>query len=982
MHPSTVPVRILALAAFLTATPLFAEITKEQTDFFEGKIRPIFSNKCYKCHSAQEGKSKGGLTLDTAEGLLKGGETGPGIVAGDPGKSLLIKAISYTDKELQMPPNKENMGKLADAEIAALTEWVKMGAPDPRKGKAGKLSGLTGKARGNWSYQPVKKPELPAIKNRTWCVTPVDAFILAKLEERNMVPSRDADKETLIRRAYFDLIGIPPSPREVVDFVSDTSPNAFVKIVDRLLASPHYGERWGRYWLDTARYADTIGGEGNARRQDYRYPDAWTYRDYVINAFNDDKPYDQFIMEQLAADKLRETQTDPMRLAALGFLTVGERFQNQNDVIDDRINVVSKGFLAMTVTCARCHDHMFDPIPTKDYYALHGVFASTIEPDEKPIIHKPDPALLAEFQKKMAGLEQDNRDIYYRALTSLFTDFEEKAAAYLKASVSGERTGKGMMAAAGGVKIDQQYTQALRGRLRPNDPVLGPFKQFAEITDEQFPAKGPALAAQVAANTKINPLVAAAFKNTSPASLEDVAAIYGKLFAGIESQMKAFMAASAQATSGPVTGYQPAQLDLIQTPLKVQPAMEIATTEKLRKVINQWPQQLHDRAGFLFAKINELELTNPGAPARAMVVADAPRPHDSPVFIRGQAGQPGELVPRHFLEALSNGAPQPFKDGSGRYELAKCIASKDNPLTARVMVNRIWMHHFGEGFVRTPDDLGNQAEKPTHPELLDWLSSYFMETGWSIKKMHRLIMLSRAYQESSYDIPAYAQIDPENRLLWRANIRRLDFEAVRDSLLVFGGRLDATVGGHPVNLTEEPYSFRRSVYGYIDRGNVPELMSHFDFGDPNMPNSKRTATVVPQQALFLMNSPMVIDIARRTVARPEMNNARNEIDRIMMLYRILFQRTPNQDEIKAGREFLFQEQVAQYKVDKSQSAQDVAKSNAALKAKIAQKAKGGGRMDATRAIQNEGDLVERKNLSPWEAYAQALLMSNEMAYVN
>ena len=378
MRSTPILLSFTVLAAIGTAQA--AEPTKEQLDFFEKKVRPILSEKCYKCHSVEAGKSKGGLTLDTQAATLKGGEGGPAVVPGDLANSLLITAVSYTDKDLKMPPDKDNNKKLSDEEIASLTEWVKMGAPDPRTGpaKVAKLSGLTDEARNHWSFQPVKKPAVPAVRNRPWCVTPVDAFIVQKLEEKQMIPAKKANPETLLRRATYDLTGLPPTPEEIVAFMTDGSPNAFAKVVDRLLASPHYGERWGRFWLDTARYSDTTGNRANNRAKDYRFPYAWTYRDYVVRAFNEDKPYDQFIVEQLAADQLPDLE-DQRDLAALGFITVGDRTGNANDVINDRIDTVTKGFLALTVACARCHDHKFDPIPTTDYYALASIFTSTVD---------------------------------------------------------------------------------------------------------------------------------------------------------------------------------------------------------------------------------------------------------------------------------------------------------------------------------------------------------------------------------------------------------------------------------------------------------------------------------------------------------------------------------------------------------------------------------------------------------------------------
>ncbi|MDB6155257.1 MAG: Planctomycete cytochrome [Chthoniobacteraceae bacterium] len=436
--------RFLPITLLLTVTtavagipPTSTEPTAEGISFFEKKIRPILSENCYRCHSVEKGKAKGDLTLDTRDALLKGGKNGAVLVPGDPEKSALITAVSYSDPDLQMPPKGE---KLTESQITDLMAWIKMGAPDPRKAAAGsgKLSGLTDKAREHWAYQPVRQQPVPVNHNQQWCRTPVDAFILQKLEAKNMVPAPDAGKEALLRRATYDLIGLPPSPQEVEAFLTDTTPGAFAKVIDRLLASPHYGERWGRFWLDTARYSDTAGGPKNAvQAQDYRFPYAWTYRDYVIKAFNEDKPYDQFIVEQLAADKLPETKDDQTKLAALGFLTVGERFKNPNDIINDRIDVVCKGFLGMTVTCARCHDHMFDPIPTKDYYALHGIFNSTIEPAAKPLINAPAQAQLADFESKLASLEKESHTNYYNFLERTLGSFHGKVGSYLMVTRNG-----------------------------------------------------------------------------------------------------------------------------------------------------------------------------------------------------------------------------------------------------------------------------------------------------------------------------------------------------------------------------------------------------------------------------------------------------------------------------------------------------------------------------------------------------------------
>jgi hypothetical protein len=1004
-------IRYLALAGIVNSAAIVsagaaatAVITPEQTAFFESKVRPILSEACYKCHSLEQGKSKGGLTLDTKEGLAKGGENGTVIKPGDPDKSSLITAVKYLDPDLQMPPKGE---KLSADQIAALVEWVKMGAPDPRKSDAKiltKLTGLTDAARHHWAYQPVKKPAIPVSKNQQWCRTPVDAFILKKLEEKAMLPSADAgfipgsgyneayQRGVLIRRASYDLTGLPPTKAELDAFLVDPAPfpTAFSKVIERLLASPHYGERWGRFWLDSARYADTIGGDRNERMTDYRYPYAWTYRDYVIKAFNRDKPYDQFIIEQLAADKLPDLERDRTRLAALGFLTVGQRFNNANDIINDRIDVVTKGFLATTVACARCHDHKFDPIPTKDYYALHGIFASIDEPSEEPLINNPDPKLLKDFEAKLAALEEETRRQIYKFADDKNSMFRQQAGWYLTASQLGGR----LTDAAALVKRDEIIKEHklngvlanyLRTRVRADEAVFGPWKKFADLAESDYAILGTKIAQDVAENRggKYNALVAAGFSGKAPKSLKDVAEIYTQVFSRLEPKAKgivdAYAAASSEEMSG---GFDKTTAQLIGQPIRLEPAGTL-TSDRVREIDNSLPNQLRNTRNYKFGAINELKLTHEGAPARAMVVVDKSTPKNSPVFIRGEQGSPGEIVPRRFIEILSGPKAQPFKDGSGRLELAKAIASKANPLTARVLVNRVWMHHFGEGFVRTPDDLGTQSEAPSHPELLDYLASYLMERNWSQKDLHRMIMNSRVYQITSNTSPntkQYETLDPENRLLWRANIRRLDFESMRDSLLVFSGKLDPTLGGQPVNLTDEPYSYRRSVYGYIDRGNLPELMQNFDFSAPDMPNSKRATTIVPQQALFLMNSPMAVDVARSIIARKEVAEAPKALARVITIYEVLFQRQPRPAEIELAYQFVSKDERtaavmtdAQKKINETlQKKMEASESDTMMT----------GRNDQYKAIQNDGSYVMRKPLTSWETFAHALLLSNEAAYVN
>ena len=1037
------------------AMPAFAaDPTKEQLDFFEGKIRPILTEKCYKCHSLETGKSKGGLTLDLAASTLKGGDTGPGVVPGKPEESLIYKAVTYLDKDLEMPPSSSG-GKLSAQEIADISTWIKMGAPDPRKDadKVKKLSGLNDSARNHWAYLPLKdwkRVKTPMNKNQQWCRTPVDAFILQKLEANGMLPSPDASREVLLRRAYYDLVGLPPSPVQIEAFLSDRSANAWEKVVDSLLASPHYGERWGRYWLNSARYADTIGGTENVNngRADYRYPNAWTYRDYVVRSFNEDKPYNKFIVEQLAADQLYpmkpvssssasakpaasplakpvalntadpssmgkpaaamgdasmmgstgmtsasgsgssssgEMSGDP-NLAALGFLTVGIRFQNQNDAIDDKINVFSKAFLGVSVACARCHDHMFDPIPQADYYALHGVFASSQQPDDEPLIGSSDPTHRSDYDKKLAGLLKDNRSIYYGELEKYLAGLHAKPSEHIRAGMLNGRGEKDLLARQEIISksdLDTNFINFYQRVINPVHPVYGPLKKLHALSENEFPTRGPALIKEMQKSGNFNPLVMDALVKADVHSNYEVMAAYEGLFKKLAPKVKPFLAAYRDSTDEKVAGFTVAEKELLTGPFVVATSKHV-TTDWIRDRINEWNNQMRNRARFVFAKINDLELTHPGAPARAMVLTDKSRPQNSRLLIRGQAGAPGESIPRGFLSILSPGTNRlQFTSGSGRLELANAIASNDNPLTPRVLVNRAWLQHFGEGFVRTPDDLGVMSEKPTHPELLDYLASWFVDEkggNWSMKKLHKFIMMSRVYQESGYILPGsdYSDKDPDNRMLWRANVRRLDFESFRDSLLAIAGRLDPKLGGQPVNITDEPYSYRRSIYGYIDRGNLPELMAHFDFSDPDMPNSKRTTTIVPQQALFLMNSPMAVDVARRVVDRPEFKRADNDLRRIFAIYRIMFQRQPGPKEIEIGTNFVQREKSKQAEVDKL--APEIAKKNAEIQKRVDDLK--GRDNDARRAVQNEGEIVKREPLKPWEAYSHALLFANEAIYVN
>ncbi len=735
------PFAITFTCSLLAFAPLRA-VTPQEAEFFEKKVRPVLAEQCYKCHGAE--KQKAALRVDSRAAILKGTEDGPVIVEGKPEQSSFIKSLRH-EGDSKMP---EKADKLPDEQISNLTEWVRMGMPWPESTAPEKPSAQQAAAATHWSWQPLRVGAvIPGVAN------PLDASIRAQLAAKGLAPSPPASRHTLIRRATYDLTGLPPTAAEIEAFERDQGPEAFAKVVDRLLASPRYGERWGRHWLDVARYADT---KGYVFQEERRYPYSYTYRDWVIGALNADLPYDQFIIQQIAGDQLA-TPADPSPNAALGFLTLGRRFlNNQSDIIDDRIDVVSRGLMGLTVACARCHDHKFDPISAKDYYALYGVFASSKEPEAKDLPLLPgarDPKTEADYQKQLAERE------------AALAGFHEKKRALF----------------------------ALRTL-----PTLGVFA--------------------------------------------------------------------------------------------------VVPPEAMRRLLDRAGK---DEERAFRAKIDELN-AGPLAPPRAMALVEGnivnPR-----VFKRGNPGNPGEEVPRRFLTVLSGGQPEPFKNGSGRLELARAIASKDNPLTARVMVNRVWAGHFGKGLVRTPSDFGTKGEAPTNQGVLDWLAAKFIADGWSLKKLHRTILLSATWQQGSDERADAAKIDPENRLLWRQNRRRLDFEAMRDTLLACSGQLDTAMGGRGQELAE---TRRRTVYGFIDRQNLPGIFRTFDFASPDTTNPQRHSTTVPQQALFMMNSPFVIDRARALTAAAPFQQPSAYEPQIHDLYQRVLARRAEPGEVDAGLRFV------------------------------------------------------------------------------
>ena len=889
----------------LTVAASAAEPSVRDLTFFEEKIRPILSRSCYSCHSDREGKTKGGLALDSRERIQQGGNSGPLFVAGSPDESLLVKAVRYDDEELQMPPKGK---KLSRRDIGLLETWVEMGCPHPRS-TGPMVTAALRRARGHWAFQPIQRPSPPQVANHAWVKTPIDAFILAKQVQKRLSPNPAADKRTLIRRANFDLIGLPPSMDSFDAFMADGSDDAFAKVVDRLLDSKSYGERWGRYWLDVARYADTKGPVNN-RREDTRFPYAWTYRDYVIDAFNDDKPFDRFILEQIAGDQLKGASVKDM--AGLGFLTVGKRYNNDSDeVINYRIDVVTKGFLGLTVTCARCHDHKFDPIPTADYYSLHGVFSSVVEPNELPLINPKDNSReLRDFLRRYPKEAGEARAIVETRLGGLRKQARERASDYMIAAIEipKERGSARRNAESRGLNyaIYQKWVRFMEVRKAVKDPVLAPWFVMGPLNNATFERSARAPTAAFARNAypgqTVNPLVAKLLQRGTPQSRQQLASWYQGLFVQAAKYWGETIAIAQKRRTAKPLGLGNPHWEEIRRIIYAPGSPASPSDLDLIQAIDDRKQQrdLVKKEG----EIIDYLWKHPGTPGRAMILVDSPMPRDSKIYVRGDANDQGAVAPRRFLEALSPPGRKPFQHGSGRLELARAIADPENPLTARVIVNRVWMAHFGEGLVRSVDDFGSRAELPSHPELLDWLATWFIDNGWSIKRLHRLIMLSNVYLQSSADNPRHAQIDPGNHLLWRMNVRRLEFEALRDSLLAIGGRLDTRMGGPPVDLTAYPYARRRTVYGEVDRGKLASVFTTFDFANPDFPTGKRYETTVPQQALYLMNNQLVIEQSKMLVAHPEFRELKTDAARMTHLYKLIYQRKPTRMEFQLASKYL------------------------------------------------------------------------------
>jgi cytochrome c553 len=1020
----------------------------EGIDFFESKIRPVLVRECYECHSAEGKQLQGGLLLDHQAGMLKGGDSGPAVTPGKVEGSLLIAALRH--EGFEMPPK----GKLPDEVINDFVRWVEMGAPDPRTDAVTVATqGMTlEEAAEHWAFKPLSSPQLPSVQESGWVIKPIDHFVLARLEAEGLRPVRQATKREWLRRATFDLTGLPPAPEEIAAFLSDESDSAYETVLERLLGSPHYGERWGRHWLDVARYAEDQAHTFAVKPSTSGY----RYRDWVIDALNDDMPFDRFVKLQIAADLIDLDPSERFRhLPALGFFGLGAQYYKNSDAerakadeLDDRVDTLSRGFLGLTVSCARCHDHKYDAIPTQDYYSLAGVFQSC-RLDDAALVPQAEVQAYQASQERIKAADEavkkflaDNKRIAAESHALRLADYAVAARALIPPAdgVSAVKVeGDAIRKAAEEAKPNRLSPTILKRWVEwlassaPAAPKL--VQNFISAKGDEIPnaaaevAEGLKLALDVRAGrvpapkatdsatgeakkhdngtpryitpvlSKSNPIVDIDIDLTDAKELHLVIADAGD---GKSCDHADWIEPRLIGPDGPIkltdlkwksaeTGYGSINIDrnVSGQPLKVggtafangigthapsvivfdlpagvtrfqckagvdnggsdQAQGDESATVQFR-VYTERPndQELimagqakpdqgvlgEDHAelvrwaladkGLFRVSDDELaealdgetksewekmraeqkaakEAAVPQYPV-AHVIAEA-QVADMPVFIRGNPARKGEVAPRKFLSLLASVAPDPFRNGSGRLELAEAIASPANPLTPRVFVNRVWQQHFGRGLVGTPSNFGALGERPSHPELLDHLAGQFVASGGSIKQLHRDIMLSATYRSSSdWDAKA-AEIDGDNRLLWRMNRRRLDVEAWRDSLLSVSGKLQRTFSGPSTEL-DAGDNVRRTVYGKVSRHELNGLLRLFDFPDANITSERRSETTVPQQQLFVLNSPFMVEQAKEVAERFFGDAETNPEAQIRAAYEVLYGRPASEEEVALGLDFL------------------------------------------------------------------------------
>jgi len=912
-------------------------------DFFETKVRPIFVNRCSPCHGDS---ATSGLRVDSRESLLKGGSRGPAIVPSDAEKSLLIQAVRQSG-ELKMPKG----GKLAPEEVQSLVEWVKMGAPWPRSKPLLAMSQfkISPEQRSFWSFLPLQPPPPPSVKNAHWAKTAIDKFVLAKLESQGIQPAPAADRRTLIRRASFDLIGLPPTPSEVDAFEKDKSPNAFEKVVDRLLTSPRYGERWGRHWLDVARYAeDDMRGLDPKDRGYMPFRGAHVYRDWVIKAFNDDLPYDQFVRMQLAGDLL-SGQNPRQVLPATTFLGGGpwlwdqaEPVQGRADERNERIDAVTRGFLGLTVACARCHNHKYDPISQKDYYALAGVFASSTY-KEYPLASEAQVAAWRLKEQQQLDLEEQLEDFTKLESRQLSGILAAQTSQYMLAAWRVSGKSKATVAeTAGQTHLDPELLDRWV-KFLAQPPKFYPFLKdwqamvVAGGSEDQAKTLADAfqkLVLQVETAQKEiqqqNDIIKAkgdVKKRSRRDALPNEFETDDQFCPGCNLELKTLPTEQASLW-----------VDLLDRSLnsqegeKSEPGLFVFRDWALKRRLNsEWREYIANLEHQIETLKESLEPQYPFVHG----ISDEPKPVNISVNLRGNPHTLGDEVPRRFLAVLSPSDPQPFTEGSGRLHLATDIVN--SPISARVFVNRVWKWHFGSGIVSTPDNFGVAGERPSNPELLEYLAASFKQNGMSLKKLQRQIMLSAVYQTSVQESPEAREKDGSNRYYSHFNRQRLDAESIRDSILFVAGDLDLKEMGGP-SKEFGPDNTRRTVYCKVSRFRLNNYLQVFDFPNPSFTAEHRFSTNVPLQRLYFMNNDFVYAQAGRLAQR--VYSQPTETARIMEAYRLLYGRTPTTKEIELGLQFL------------------------------------------KTTPEKPGNTVNGEPVTAWREYARVLLSANEFEFVN
>lgn len=887
----------LSIATMVCLLPSYAsaetKFPAEHVEFFEKSVRPVFMKHCISCHGAE--KQEAGLRLDARSAIVKGADSGKVVVEGNPEESSLIQAIRY--ETFEMPPS----GQMSKEEIGAIEEWVKLGMPWP--GEAEPIQALSFDQRlvndkqHHWAYQPIQDPPAPEVTG-DFAKNEIDQFVVKRLADNGIVPAELTDRRTLVRRATFDLTGLPPTQAEVDAFVNDESPDAYEKLIDRLLASPQYGVKWGRIWLDVARYSDTRGYLNDG--QDRRFPYAHAYRDYVIDSFNRDTPYNEFIKEQLAADYFAEE--GDRRLAGLGLIRIGRQFLKHQDTIDDRIDVVTRGVLGLTVTCARCHDHKYDAINMADYYGLYGVFDPLNE--TTPLIGAIDSGpRYPEFKKRYDELQQELADHHANVEKSVRTEASTYFFDLMVRAVS-----KQQEVDIAKYEQNEQEAKNVRPHLvnkwkafadqqwKPDHPIWGPLFETRELGEEKFAAEHKALIGKwTAEGSTLNPAVREAIAANQPETLAALVDVYDELLKPVG---KAFVEANFDRAF--VDKLEGTQKELGQALMQGNSPLALGDNDVRAATFTSE----HAVQKKIEGKIRGHEIDSPGAPPRAMAVTDRDRIGQPVIFLRGDPGRRGDKVPRQFVRVLNETEAPSYEKGSGRLELAEDIIADDNPLTARVIANRVWMGHFDRPLVLTPGDFGVRSDPPTHPLLLDHLASYLKKNDWSLKKLHKHIMLSATYQQSSKDRPELRERDPENRLLWKMNRRRLTFEEMRDAMLAASGAMDDSLGGRAVKILEDPYPPRRTIYGFVDRQDLPNLYRAFDYPSPDATSPERSKTSVPQQALYLLNSPFVGRQAEKLTGSWADQAEIGDHEKLSHLFHSILQRPPKPEEEKMFLEYI------------------------------------------------------------------------------